>query len=50
MDSEGVAKAAEEEEPEPDNEETLLMKQMMGFSKFDTTKARVHNIVRKKSI
>lgn len=39
---EGVAKAVEEEEPEPDDEETSLMKQMMGFSKFDTTKVRSH--------
>lgn len=34
----GVAKAVKEEEPEPDDEETLLMKEMMGFNKFDTTK------------
>ena len=45
MDSEhersgGRAKAAEESDSEPEDEDTLLMKQMMGFSKFDTTKVR----------
>ena len=44
---EGVAKKSEEEESGPEDEETLLMKQMMGFSKFDTTKVWQVFVVRR---
>ena len=32
--------AESKEDSGPEDEESLLMKQMMGFSKFDTTKVR----------
>ena len=37
---EGKGKKSEEAESEPEDEEALLMKEMMGFSKFDTTKVQ----------
>ena len=39
-DSKSKSEAGPEQEEEPEDEETLMMKKMMGFSKFDTTKVR----------
>lgn len=44
---EGKAKKSEGAESEPEDEDAQLMKEMMGFSKFDTTKVEPQQCIHK---